>query len=174
MKKTALLAFAVLLLCPALSADAAGGRAFSALTDKELDGLSTISRNYFLCVSKGLGNITTADDSTPERILATYPPYIKMQRQECRVNLVLIEKYLYGLDLNPEFIHNYSNALRDDVVYFALSEKLKQKRTAGDEAAEEAAEQKRRLSFDAQHNATRNNGTEKRTVIPGITPPSER
>ncbi len=163
---------AALFLFLAAPAGAASSRTFDALTDKELDGLSTITRNYYTCVASRLNTVAGADDSTAERIMATYPPHIKILRQDCRVNLVLVEKYLYGLNLNPEFIHNYANTLRDDVVYYALKEKLRLKKAAADEAGEEAAEKKRRQEFDARRSPAPGNGTEKPVVIPGLTPPS--
>ncbi len=171
MKKNILLFLFVCLLCPP-PAHSAAPRTFEMLTDKELDGLSTVSRNYYICVSGGLKTVTDADDSTVERILATYPPFIKILRQDCRVNLVLVEKYLYGLGLNPEFIHNYANTLRDDVVHFTLKEKIRMKKAALESAAEQTEEQKRQMRFDTQRNGTRDNAAEKRTIIPGITPPS--
>ena len=160
------------LVCPLPAAAAASSRTFDALTDKELDKLATISRNYYTCVSSRINTITGADDSSVQGIIDTYPEHIKILRQECRINLVLVEKYLYGLTLNPEFIHNYTNTLRDDVVYFALQQRLRQAQTNQEEATDRAREQKRQMQLDALQGGAQGDGAQKPMIIPGITPPS--
>ena len=153
-------------LFKAPAAWAASARTFDSMTDKELDELSASTLKDYTCVTSKLDTITDVDDRSVERIMNAYPPHIKMLRQQCRINLILIEKQLYSAGLNPEFIHNYSNVLREDVVYFALQEKIKQKKAQLAKELEEREEKKR----DAR-NQPPSPGQGLR--IPGLTAPSE-
>ena len=105
-------------------------RTFDELHNAELDALSRVTFAYYRCVSDKTAAVVDADASSPERIFATYPPYIFIMRQQCRIGLVQVEKELYRLRLNPEFITNHVNTLRDDVVHFALQEVLARKKAA--------------------------------------------
>ncbi|CAK7036167.1 MAG: hypothetical protein DELT_00574 [Desulfovibrio sp.] len=122
-----LLAFPVAVLLFSGSALAADmpHRTFDKLTAPELDALSKVTHEYYMCVAEKLPAVTGADAKSPQRILATYPEQIRILRQQCRIRLLNVEKILYALDLNPEFITNYSNTLRDDVVYFGLQQMMK-------------------------------------------------
>ena len=112
----------------------AEARTFDQMNDAELKRISDVTLAYYLCISDRLDTVTDADKSTPERILATYPPYIRILRQQCRIKLLDVEKELYFLRLNPEFVTNYVVMLRDDVEHFALQQVLKKAAAAQAEA----------------------------------------
>ena len=122
---------------------------FDEMTPAELDHISQVTLSYYLCVRDKLDSVAGADTSSPERILATYPPFIRILRQQCRISLLHVEKELYSLGLNPEFITNYVATLRDDVQYFALQHVLKE---AEGEKAETAkrGEQGRKSNTETQ------------------------
>lgn len=108
-------------------------RTFDKLNVEEMDALSKVTHEYYISVSNKVSTITGADASTPSRVMATYPERIKIIRQQSRIRLLNVEKILYAMNLNPEFITNYVNTLRDDVVYFALDQVLR--KAAGEKAA---------------------------------------
>lgn len=134
-KISAFLALAVLL--PLGAAKAEITRTFDLLTDAELDQLSKMTLNYYTCVTGRLENMDGPDRSKPERIFATAPPYIMIARQQCRISLINVEKLLYSYGLNPEFITNHVNTLRDDVVHFALQQTLRASREGKEEKQRE-------------------------------------
>lgn len=134
---------------------AEGTRTFDRMTPDELDRISRVTQTYYMCVSDKLDSVRGADSSSPDRIIATYSPYIRILRQQCRISLLQVEKELYALGLNPEFITNYVTTLRDDVVSFALQRLLKKAANAEadsgtkrDEAARSKNDAAKSLGFD--------------------------
>lgn len=117
---------AMVLFAGTASAAEYAHRTFDKLNTREKDALSEVTHAYYMSVSSKVATITGADKSTPARIMATYPERIKVIRQQSRIKLLNVEKLLYSMNLNPEFITNYVTTLRDDVVYFALDQVLRQ------------------------------------------------
>ncbi|MDL2210680.1 hypothetical protein LJC26_07755 [Desulfovibrio sp. OttesenSCG-928-O18] len=129
-----------LLVIPGAAFAAEGAtRTFDTLAPAELDQLSKVTHAYYMCVADRLDGVTGADRSTPERIFATYPPHIRILRQQCRISLLNVEKQLYAFALNPEFVTNYVLMLREDVEYFALQQVLKKLEAEKEEARAKAA-----------------------------------
>lgn len=139
----------VLLLCQPVFAES-GVRTFDRLAPQELDELSKVTFAYYQCVAEKLEGITVADASSAERAVESYPPHIRIVRQQCRIRLLNVEKQLYGFGLNAEFITNYVNTLRDDVVHYALDSVMK-KHT--EKWAKESAERVRKAEEQAGRGA---------------------
>lgn len=147
--------FFILLLMLVLSGPnarfaAGAAQTFDQMTPQDLDSVSQVTLAYYLCVSDKLDSVTGADKSSPERIFTTYPPFIHILRQQCRISLLNVEKELYALGLNPEFITNYVTTLRDDVQHFALQQVLKK-------AESERAEARNRQDDDADPRKSKGN-----------------
>lgn len=136
-------------------------RTFDRLSPRELDQLSGVTLAYYQCVSGKLETITGADNSSSARILETYPPHIRIIRQQCRISLLNVEKMLYSLDLNPEFITNYTTMLRDDVVYFALDQVVKN--AAGKQTDERAGQEGNGKGANASETGKDKTGQERRS-----------
>lgn len=128
-------------VCPEKSNAAESRRTFDMLAPAELDRLSEATLGYYRCVGSKLERVEGADESSLERIQATYHPYIYIARQQCRISLLNVEKLLYSLQLNPEFVTNYVTTLREDVVYFVLQQALRRRTAIAEEEAWNNAEE---------------------------------
>ena len=132
----------------------AASRTFDLLEPAELDRVSRVTLAYYQCVTGKMDAVSGLESGSADRIFATHPPYIYMARQQCRISLLNVEKELYGLLLNPEFINNYTATLREDVVHFSLQHALRKMTEAKTEAArkeewEKSVEKPREGSSDS-------------------------
>jgi hypothetical protein len=100
----ALPVLAAVLFSGAASAAEHVHRTFDKLNVEEMDALSKVTHEYYRSVANKVATITGADATTPSRIMATYPERIKIIRQQSRIRLLNVEKILYAMNLNPEFI----------------------------------------------------------------------
>lgn len=115
-----------LLLCSAASAYD-GERTYDQLTAEENLELERLSQ---LCLDEvrkeSLALLEVRLDVNT--ILRTFTDQIRVVRQKKRPLFLDVERYLYSLRLNSEFIGDYMRELREDSVYYALDALIRKSR----------------------------------------------
>lgn len=120
-----LVLFFVLAASPALAYD--GERTYDQLTEQEnaeLERLSVICFDEVRRESLALLEVRL-DVNT---ILRTFTDQIRVVRQKKRRLFLDVERYLYSLRLNTEFIDGYMRDLREDAVYYSLDALIRKAR----------------------------------------------
>ena len=102
-------------------------RTYDTLTAEELAQLSKLEKRYFEEVRADAVKLITSFFDT-RTILQTFTPQVQIIRQRKREQLNDIVRYLCALRLEQEFITNYTNILRSDVVDYALDGMLQRTR----------------------------------------------
>ena len=99
-------------------------RTYDTLTAEEERELQRLSDYYFEQVKdESLSLVQVRFDVNT--ILRSFPEQIRIIRQRKRLQLLQVERYLYSLRLNPEFIGAYIDRLEKDSVYYALDMLIK-------------------------------------------------
>ena len=117
--------FLCLLCGPAHAYD--GERTYDQLTETEnaeLERLSNICLDEVRKESIALLEVRL-DVNT---ILRTFTDQIRVVRQKKRRLFLDVERYLYSLRLNTEFIDSYMRDLREDSVYYSLDALIRKSR----------------------------------------------
>ena len=119
-------ALCALLLCGgAFAYD--GERTYDQLTDDENRQLELLSQRCLDEVRKeSLSLLEVRLDVNT--ILRTFTDQIRVVRQKKRPLFLDVERYLYSLRLNTEFIGDYMRELREDSVYYALDALIRKSR----------------------------------------------
>lgn len=122
----ALLAFFLLLALPAAAYD--GERSYDTLTEEENRELERLSA---LCLAEVRKEAVTLLEVRldVQTILRTFTEQIRVIRQRKRHLFLDVERYLYSLRLNTEFIDLYIRTLREDAVYHALEALIQKSRS---------------------------------------------
>ena len=111
-----------LLLAPAFAATALaydGERTYDTLTPEEDAELERLSGLCFKRIEKEALTLLQIRFDV-HTILHTFTDQIRVIRQRNRALFLDVERYLYSLRLNTEFIGNYMQNLREDTVMHAL------------------------------------------------------
>ena len=129
----AMIMTAALIFGLALTAQAAKyqyPRTVDMLTEEELIKLDELEKAYFSGIrDEALTLVKIRFDL--HTILRTFPEQVRVIRQRRRGELMTVERYLYSLKLNPEFIQSYVERLRDDVLHYALDQMIKKSDSMG-------------------------------------------
>lgn len=121
MRTTLCFTLALLLLCaapaPVLAYD--DERTIDTLTAQEVAELDRLEGNYFKEMrTEGLKLLTSKLDM--HSILRSFPEQLRILQQRKRKQYQDVERYLYSLRLNPEFIDSYMRNLKDDSINYAM------------------------------------------------------
>ncbi|MDL2207486.1 hypothetical protein LJB81_02650 [Desulfovibrio sp. OttesenSCG-928-M14] len=119
---TILILFLSLLLAPAFAAPVLGydgERTYDTLTPEEGAELERLTDLCFKKIEKEALTLLQARFDV-HTILRTFMDQIRVIRQRNRALFLDVERYLYSLRLNTEFIDSYMNNLREDTVMHAL------------------------------------------------------
>lgn len=130
--KRALFVLPALVLCSCLLFQTAvlaydGERTYDTLTQEENSELERLSA---LCMDEvrqeSLALLEVRLDVNT--ILRTFTEQIRVVRQKKRHLFLDVERYLYSLRLNTEFISNYMHDLREDTIYHSLDALIRKSR----------------------------------------------
>lgn len=102
---------------PALAYD--GERTFDMLTPEENQELARLEERCFNAVREESLKLLVARFDT-HTILRSFPEQIRILQQRKRPFFLEVERYLYSLRLNSEFITSYIRTLKEDTVLHAL------------------------------------------------------
>ena len=105
-------------------------RTYDTLTAEENQELQRLSDLYMEQIkNESLPLIQVHFDT--HTILRSFPEQIRIIRQRQRPLLLQVERYLYSLRLNPEFITSYVDRLEKDSVNYALDLLIKKANAIG-------------------------------------------
>lgn len=112
---------------PAAALGYEGERTYDTLSQEENAELERLSDICFAEVRKEALTLLQArfDVNT---ILRTFTEQIRVIRYRKRQLFLDVERYLYSLRLNPEFVDSYMRSLREDAVYYALDALIQKSR----------------------------------------------
>ena len=112
-----LILLSLALAAPALAYD--GERTYDMLTREENQELTRLEERCFTEVREEALKLLVARFDT-HTILRTFPEQIRILQQRKRPLFLEVERYLYSLRLNTEFIGSYVRTLKEDTVLHAL------------------------------------------------------